>query len=925
MDTNALNFDQTLQSGLAQNALMHRVTKQIYQSLDLSEILTTTVNEICSFLTADRVVIYQFHEDGSGQVIAEALMSSQLTPLLHLKFPADDIPPHARDLFLNYGQRSIVDVPSQQIGLSAFNAHEHSHISDRIQIEYRPADPCHLKYLSAMGVATSLAVPLLYRQLQAQNPEPKLWGLLVVHYCQSHAIAKRDLQLVQQVVDQVASAIAQATLFNQVRDRAEQEAAINRIAGLLQILPNMQLQVALREIVQLVQGSGGRLYLSLPGKEPELYTIGVQPSTFEDASDRNLEAQPLWQHWLQAHSQAHQAIASQAYSSSEPPIALDDLYQDSNFQALSSAFHNTKIRSLLVMTLHYGPQPLGYLTLFRDETSTETIWAGQFNSQEQQLQPRQSFIPWREYKHHQPVPWSAKDINLAKVLGQQCASAIHQYHLYQQVQQLNLNLEAQVQERTAQLEQALESARAFKEISHQIRGTLDLPVILQTVVREVQELLDSDRVVIYQFTHNWTGTVVVEEVKGHWPPLLGQTFPDECFPNQYAQLYQQGRIRVVDDVAHSELHPCHIEFLLKIHVQANLVVPIRRGETLWGLLISHACSEPRVWQGFEIDLVQQLADQAAIAIQQAELYGQKSQAALRAIAQTKELEATLAKLQQAQTQLIQTEKMSSLGQLVAGIAHEINNPINFINGNIQPAQNYIHELLELVQLYQLEVRQPSEQLQAYIAKIDLDFLQEDLVKILGSMRVGADRIRQIVLSLRNFSRLDEAEMKPVNIHDGIESTLLLLQNRLKAKPHHPNITVVKEYGDLPQVECYAGQLNQVLMNLLTNAIDALEDRDSQQSPQEIDQHPSTIRIRTEFLNNDHIRIRIADNGPGVPPSLQRRLFDPFFTTKPVGKGTGLGLSISYQIVTEKHGGLLHCLAEPDQGTEFVIEIPIFQA
>ncbi len=293
--------------------------------------------------------------------------------------------------------------------------------------------------------------------------------------------------------------------------------------------------------------------------------------------------------------------------------------------------------------------------------------------------------------------------------------------------------------------------------------------------------------------------------------------------------------------------------------------------------------------------------------------------------QATQLQKTLRELQQTQSQLIQTEKISSLGQLVAGLAHEINNPINFIYGNISHASLYAQDLLNLINLYVKHYPSPAPEIQQEIEATDLDFLAEDLPKLLSSMKLGADRIRELVVSLRNFSRLDEAQMKPVDIHEGIDSTLLILQHRLKAKAERPGIEVIKEYGNLPQVECYPGQLNQVFMNILANAIDALEEYSRLLLLSENRQHRSTIRIRTEKLNKDWIAIRIADSGSGIPDQVQQRLFDPFFTTKPVGKGTGLGLSISYQIVVEKHKGRLKCISALGEGTEFVIEIPLRQS
>ena len=283
-------------------------------------------------------------------------------------------------------------------------------------------------------------------------------------------------------------------------------------------------------------------------------------------------------------------------------------------------------------------------------------------------------------------------------------------------------------------------------------------------------------------------------------------------------------------------------------------------------------------------------------------------------------------LKKTQAQLIQNEKMSSLGQLVAGVAHEINNPINFIYGNLPHAKEYMHDLLRLIELYEQKYQNTEPEIEELREEIELDFLIADLEKILVSMSIGANRIREIVLSLRNFSRFDEAEMKDVNIHEGIDSTLLILQNRIKATPDHPGIEVVKEYSKLPLVECYPGQLNQVFMNIIANAIDAIEQYNGERSlvpnPQE---SPGIITIRTSVVeNNSHVQIRIRDNGAGIRPDYLTKLFDPFFTTKPVGKGTGLGLSISYQIITQKHQGELTCVSEPGKGAEFCIEIPIYQ-
>ncbi|MBD2094298.1 HAMP domain-containing protein [Trichocoleus sp. FACHB-591] len=296
----------------------------------------------------------------------------------------------------------------------------------------------------------------------------------------------------------------------------------------------------------------------------------------------------------------------------------------------------------------------------------------------------------------------------------------------------------------------------------------------------------------------------------------------------------------------------------------------------------------------------------------------------RVEARTGELKTTLEELRRSQAQVIQSEKMSSLGQLVAGVAHEINNPINFIHGNLTHAQEYTQGLLEFIQLYQQRYPDPGPDIESAAEEIDLEFLQSDLPKMLTSMKLGSDRIRQIVLSLRNFSRMDEAEIKPVSLDEGLDSTLMILQHRLKARPERPEIEVIKDYAQLPLVECYAGQLNQVFMNILVNALDALEEANADRSYAERQAHPSQITIETALMDAKWVQVAISDNGPGIPEQIKQQIFDPFFTTKPVGKGTGMGMSISYQIITEKHQGHLRCFSTPGKGTKFVIQIPIRQ-
>ncbi len=394
---------------------------------------------------------------------------------------------------------------------------------------------------------------------------------------------------------------------------------------------------------------------------------------------------------------------------------------------------------------------------------------------------------------------------------------------------------------------------------------------------------------------------------------------------------------VLDDARDSDLF-ADDPYIMTHQPRSVLCSPIIYQGKLTGILYLENNLTTGVFTPDRLRVLTLITSQVSISMENAHLYKdlqtysqqlEISEAKEREKAQ--QLEEALDRLKCTQAQMVQSEKMSSLGQLVAGIAHEINNPVNFIYGNLTHVNEYTKDLMGLVQLYQQSNPTTSSDIQDEIEAIDLEFLMEDLPKMLASMKLGAHRIRQIVLSLRNFSRLDESEANPFNIHDGIDSTLMILQNRLKAKHDCPEIEVVKEYGDLPLVECYAGQLNQVFMNLVANAIDALEESlvqkqgsMSAQNTRQTTHGKGLIRIRTEMPDSQRVLIGIADNGPGMSETVKNQLFNPFFTTKLVGKGTGLGLSISHQIVTEKHGGQLECVSSPGEGAEFIITLPVKQ-
>jgi light-regulated signal transduction histidine kinase (bacteriophytochrome) len=489
-------YERGKNQAMNQETLLNRMTNRIRQSLELQEILSVTVAEMRSFLDTDRVMVYQFHPDGTGQVIAESVVENRLPSLLNLHFPAGDIPPHAREMFVKARVRSIVDIATQRLTLNRLDCPDTTGdltIEDvqNQAIEHilqRPVDPCHVEYLTAMGVQSSLVVPIVHHQ--------NLWGFLVSHHAQPKVFSEEQLQLVQILADQVAIAISQSHLLSQARERVRQETLINQISTLLHSPLKIQeiLQIVLEKIVIAVKGSGGRLYLNSIGgqSEVELYTYGIQP-VLSEGNKTLLENYPFWQQQITNNSLMAQVAdvadnwrdlsltkgdaAIGVYNRAAAQLqAIADIYQEPQLLEVAPVFRPTRIRGLLVMPLVYGDQSLGILSIFRNEIDSDIIWAGRFDPDDRQQRVRQSFETWRELKLGQALEWTNAEIEILSAVGTHLTMAVLQNRLYQCEHQQRLLVEIRNQELNTARTVAEEATRLKSDFlsstSHELRTPL---------------------------------------------------------------------------------------------------------------------------------------------------------------------------------------------------------------------------------------------------------------------------------------------------------------------------------------------------------------------------------------------------------------------------------------------------------------------
>jgi len=720
---------------------------------------------------------------------------------------------------------------------------------------------CHIQILERFQVRAKIAVPLMKGQ--------DLWGLLCIHQCsEPRQWQASEVEFVQLIAEHLGVALQQADYLEQVKIQSAQLAQATARAKVAEWQKIIAITVEkirqFLDVKSIFDASTAELRQLLNADRVAIYRFHPDWSgefVFESVAEG-------WTSLMD--EQLHSPELGKNVSNCTVKDLAESPLVDTYLQVTEGGRFTRGEVYRICNDIYSADFSACYIKVLESYQAKAYVIIAIYHGQKL----------WgllAVYQNNSSRDWQEDEVYLLTQVGTQLGIALQQAEFSQQLQN-----------QAAELTKAAKRQRALANTVEKIRQSLDIDTIFKATTQEVRRLLKVERVSIYRFNPDWSGKFVADSIVDGWTPIPK---PQPAIE----QVLFQGTS--ADKYARYEIF-----------------VPISQGEKLWGLLVAYQNSQARYWQDEEINLLAQVGVQLGVAIQQAELLEQTQR-------QKEELKQTLTELQQTQTQLIQSEKMAGLGQVVAGVAHEINNPINFIYGNITHVSEYTENLLKLLHIYQQNYPNPNAEVKQQAAEIDLDFIAQDLPKILNSMNVGAERISKLVLSLRSFARLDEADMKPVNIHEGIDSTVMILQHRLKPQTDSINIELVKQYCELPQVDCYAAQMNQVFMNILSNAIDALEDAVKVKKTIE---HPQ-ICIYTEVIDENLIQIRIVDNGCGIPDHMRSRIFDPFFTTKEPGKGTGVGLYITYQIVVEKHGGQIQCFSKPGKGSEFLIQIPIKRA
>ncbi|WP_373524738.1 GAF domain-containing protein [Nostoc sp.] len=819
--------------------------EKVRQSLDLESIFCTSTGELRQVLNADRVAIYRFNADWSGEFVFESVAEGW-SYLMQEQLLRPELDGNISECSIkNLAAPPVVDTYLQDTEGGRFTKCELYRVCN--DIYSAGFSDCYINVLENYQAKAYVILAIYHGQ--------KLWGLLAVYQNSKTRDWQQDeIYLLTQVGVQLGVALQQAEFLRQTQIQAaeiskaaeRQSALANTVEKIRQSLDiDIIFNTTTQEVLQLLEVERVAIYRFSPDGSGEFVADSII-----DGWMPMLKSQPITERILMQEKQA----SKKKYARNEVFVPISQ---------------GEKLWGLLVA-----------------------------------------------YQTSQPRYWQDEEINLLAQVGVQLGVALQQAESLKQVQVQSQKLAkaAERERKAAQREKALAAT------VEKIRQSLDIDTIFATSTEEVRWLLEVDRVTIYQFRADWSGEFVAESLAQGLTPVrkivpamstTGVPYAGNYLQETQGGDFTNGKALVIKDTYSPDYAIPYIALIELMEAMAYMIVPIFQGDRLWGLLAAYQNIKPRDWQEDEVDLLMQIGTQLGVGLQQAELLEQTQR-------QKEEITLTLKELQNTQSQLIQSEKMAGLGQLVAGVAHEINNPISFIYGNMTYVTEHTENLFKLLRLYQKQYPKVTGEIEKQAAALDLDYISDDLPKILTSMKMGADRISQLVLSLRSFSRLDEVGMKPVDLHEGIESSLLILQHRLQPETNSFTIEVIKEYGKLPLVVCYAAQINQVFMNILNNAIDALENLDN---AGKIIDNPK-IWIHTEAKEGNTILICIADNGCGIPEMMRSRIFEPFFTTKQPGQGIGLGLSISYQIIVEKHGGNIKCVSEPGNGSEFWIEIPM---
>lgn len=858
------------------------VIDRIRASRDLDTIFTSTAQEIRQSLNADRVGVFQFSPGtgwDEGNFVAEDVASGLPSAL------AINIHDHC------FGSQYAIHYRKGKVQAVA-DIHD-AGLSD-----------CHIKILAQFQVRANLIVPVLEGDA--------LWGLLCVHQChQPRRWTMQEIEFVQKIATQFSIAIQQANYVENIKQKQvalelakAKEVFFRRQHIFSTITQKIRrsfdfadiCQTAVDEVRAFMRAdravifrfkpdwSGEFLYESVGDEWKSLIVAQSQDPTVRkktsDCESHNILAD--------THLQDTQGGPFRE----ETVRVCADIYDAGFSDCYVEVLESYQARAYAIVAIYIDQTLWGLLAVF------------------QNTGPRQ---------------WQDDDVLLLNQVSEQLGIAVQQVE--EQQQKINRQ-------------------KAMVQIVGKVRQSLDIDTICQTTTDEVRQALDLDRVLLYKFNPDWSGQVVYESVDPQWVsvieaqrqnPLLTRNVSDcsvqtldesSILPPKTDTYLQETKggpfvrgesFRVCPNVYEAGFSPCYLEFLEEYQARAYVNVAIYIDKKLWGLLGAFQNSAPRQWDGDEVQLLTIVAEHMGIALQQSE-YVQTIQQ------QSETLEKTLDELKRSQLQLVQTEKMASLGQLVAGIAHEINNPVSFIHGNLDFVQEYAQNLLCTVRLYQKYHTAVPPALQEQLDTMDLEFVEADLPRLLISMRHGTDRISNIVRSLRTFSHLDEATLKTVDLHEGLDSALAILAPRWRGELQPPTIHIQRHYGQLPAVTCHVGAINQVFLGVLSNAIDAIQDtlKTDMETGEQPFPNPSNgqITITTSAIDPDMVCVSIRDNGVGMDEDVLAKVFNPFFTTKPVGQGTGMGMSISHQVITKQHNGMFKCQSVVGKGTEFVIHLPV---